>query len=396
MRTLLIACSVTFCLGACRGQLNNDSLLNNEAIELFPADSFGMPNQVPVCDTSPAWELPAQRLQVTGIIYKPDGRTPAPGVVLYYYHTDTGGRYVHQPDHPRSMPPNRIGQTHGYIRGWVRTDSNGHYSILTIRPGVYPQRDAPAHIHFTIQDPVWSRSYYIDDLVFDDDPLLTGAQRRKLENRAGSGVARTWKENGLEIAERNIVLGLNIPGYPHAAVGLQSGPAIGEDQPSFSPFHAWGPDRGTRACPVCKYGRYHGCILFVSYRSDWTAIRRWLLFLEDESKRRMGQLKVYFVYSSNGNGQPKDVMNKLENLGKELGLRYTALTWVPSFSDEESDVHLCRINPDIGNTLVLYRNRTVIDKWMDPPPTEDTFRRVRQKLDSTRRAYFDLPGSMEH
>lgn len=71
-------------------------------------------------------------------------------------------------------------------------------------------------------------------------------------------------DGNVQIADHNIILGLNIPHYPaksHPA--LSSGLNIGEDQPSFIPFHAFGPDRGTRTCPVCKYGRYHGIVFLL-------------------------------------------------------------------------------------------------------------------------------------
>jgi protocatechuate 3,4-dioxygenase beta subunit len=44
--------------------------------------------------------------------------------------------------------------------------------------------------------------------------LLTAAKRKALENRGGSGVLRLVKQGELWIGERDIILGLNIPGYP--------------------------------------------------------------------------------------------------------------------------------------------------------------------------------------
>ena len=56
--------------------------------------------------------------------------------------------------------------------------------------------------------------YYIDDMIFDDDPLLTKEQRQKLENRGGSGILAPKQEIGVQVAHRDIMLGLNIPNYP--------------------------------------------------------------------------------------------------------------------------------------------------------------------------------------
>ncbi len=103
---------------------------------------------------------------------------------------------------------------HGHIRGWVKTDENGKYLIYTIRPAPYPNEIIPAHIHTSIKEPSIDNEYYIDEFVFDDDKLLTSAKRKALENRGGSGIFRVLISGDLQIAEHNIILGLNIPNYP--------------------------------------------------------------------------------------------------------------------------------------------------------------------------------------
>lgn len=175
---------------------------------------YGIPKTISPVDTSAGWSLHAQKILLTGTVYQIDGKTPAPDVLLYYYHTDTSGRYLHKATEPRSMAPNDRGQTHGYIRGWVKTDAEGKYAIYTVRPGLYPTHDEPAHVHITVKEPNAMNEYYIDDFVFDDDPTLTQARRKKLENRGGSGILRLVKKGDLYLGERNIVLGLHIPDYP--------------------------------------------------------------------------------------------------------------------------------------------------------------------------------------
>lgn len=342
-------------------------------------------------DTSPGWSLNGQKLLLTGIVYQNDGKTPAPDVVIYYYQTNTEGKYLHKPEEKRSMPPNELGQTHGYIRGWVKSDKNGKYSIYTVRPGAYPQREDPAHIHLTLKEPNEIKEYYIDDAIFDDDKLLTTAKRLKMENRAGSGVLRLVKKDNLFIGERNIILGLNIPNYPKTKINvIESGKDIGEDVISFTPFHAWGEDKGSRACPVCKYGWYHGILYFVGNNPDWAEIKQWLNFLEAESKKREKRLKVYFIY---GNEKFYDKPNRekeLEKVGNELQLEKVALTFVPSFSDKDSSVYLNRVNPNTNNTFLLYKRSRVIDKFINLKPSKENFELVSKRLDQTINEYFDV------
>lgn len=165
-------------------------------------------------DTSPGWTQEGQKILLTGIIYQNDGKTPASDVLMYYYHTNTDGRYVHKTEERRSMPPNTLGQTHGYIRGWVKTDTTGRYSIYTVRPAAYPDYEEPEHIHVTIKEPGNINEYYIDDFLFDDDKFLTQEKRQRMENRCGSGIVKLVQTGELSIGERNITLGLNIPDYP--------------------------------------------------------------------------------------------------------------------------------------------------------------------------------------
>lgn len=169
---------------------------------------IGMPDQIASVDTSPGWDQAGQKLLVQGTIYNKDGRTPAPGVILYYHHTDIQGLYPNRQD----LDPRVV--RHGYIRGWVRSDAQGHYAIYTVRPAPYPGTDMPAHIHPSITEPDIDHAYYIDEFVFDDDPLLTAAKRNALENRGGSGILRVVQRGDLHVANHDIILGMNIPDYP--------------------------------------------------------------------------------------------------------------------------------------------------------------------------------------
>lgn len=347
----------------------------------------GMPKEIKSVDYSPGWAENGQKLLVTGIVYRLDGKTPAPNVVIYYWQTDSSGYYS-----PKAGMDERA-KRHGHIRGWVKSDENGKYSIYTIRPAPYPNENIPAHIHTSIKEPNIASEYYIDEFVFDDDKLLIPAQKKNPpENRGGSGTLRVLIKDDLQIAEHNIILGLNIPNYPEKIkTEKRSGLEIGEDNPSFTPFHAWEPDKGSKACPVCKYGRYHGIIYFVGSRPNWDEIKNWLAFLERESAARGNRLKAYFVYGSES-GYDKDKREKeLEKIGSELALKNVALTFVPSMSDAESHVNLNKINPNVENTIVIFRQRNIIAKFIDLKPSADNFRNILNTLDKSTSEYFDLP-----
>ena len=347
---------------------------------------FGMPNEIASSDTTLGWFSEGQKLIVTGTILKPDGITPAPNVTLYYYHTDTEGYYSNH-----SSLDQRAAK-HGYLRGWVKSDEQGRYAIHTVRPAAYPSGSEPAHIHPSILEPGAEYPYYLDAFIFDDTLILTDEMRDGMENRGGSGILRILASDDVQIAEHNIILGLNIPNYPKAkAKQVASGRNVGEDVFSFTPYHAWGPDRGTNTCPICKYGRYQGILYFVGNNPNWDDIRAWLVFLEREQLQRKQYLKAYFIMPTQA-AVPKRIHQKLEEIGKAMNLRQVALTTVPSFSDQDSEIYLNEIDPAFGNTIIIYKQRNIVSKFINLKPSDLAFKNVSAALDRTKGQFFHLTG----
>lgn len=158
-------------------------------------------------DTLPDFNDKGPKLLVTGTIFNKDGKTPAKDVILYIYHTDQTGEY------PTRGNESGWAKRHGYIRGWIKTGADGKYSFYTLRPAAYPGRQNPEHIHPTIKPPGYS-PYWIDEYLFDDDPILTSRERNSQRGRGGKGIVKTTKNSsGMQVAKRDIILGLNVPGY---------------------------------------------------------------------------------------------------------------------------------------------------------------------------------------
>lgn len=155
-------------------------------------------------DTLPLFSITEPRLKISGTVYKKDKKTPAKDVILYIYHTNRQGIYQTQGDETGWA------RRHGFIRGWIKTDSTGSYTFYTFRPGSYPNRSEPEHIHIIVKEPKIN-AYYLDDFVFEDDPLLK--PERKFGNRGGSGLMKPVQKDGMLHIKRDIILGLNIPGY---------------------------------------------------------------------------------------------------------------------------------------------------------------------------------------
>jgi protocatechuate 3,4-dioxygenase beta subunit len=173
-----------------------------EAINESPVPFDSLKNMVWL----PDWNEKGTKLAVNGIVYKADG-TPAPNVIIYIYHTDHTGIY------PMKGDEKGWAKRHGYLRGWMKTNEKGEYKFFTLRPGAYPGNENPSHIHVTIKEPD-KNEYWIDEYLFDDDPILTSAMRKQNQNRGGDGILKTKDVGNMLKAERHIYLGKNIPDYP--------------------------------------------------------------------------------------------------------------------------------------------------------------------------------------
>jgi protocatechuate 3,4-dioxygenase beta subunit len=144
-----------------------------------------------------------EALQWRGRTLDTNGK-PVAGVIVYAYHTDASGVYPQE-----SALRGTSARQHGRLRGWVRSDAEGRFGFDTIRPAAYPGRAIPAHIHVHVIEP-GRCTYYLDDVNFRDDPLLTEATTSR-ERRGGDGVVDAKRgADGTWQITRDIVLGLDV------------------------------------------------------------------------------------------------------------------------------------------------------------------------------------------
>jgi protocatechuate 3,4-dioxygenase beta subunit len=149
---------------------------------------------------------PGDKLDIQGTVFHKDNVTPATDVILYIYHTDAKGYYSPSKDQTN-------GRRNGHLRGWIKTDAKGKFTFHSIRPAPYPNARIPAHIHIIVKESGKTR-YYIDEVWFDDDPLITEQMKKQTENRGGDMIIQLKKnQHNTWIGKLHIILGQNIPNY---------------------------------------------------------------------------------------------------------------------------------------------------------------------------------------
>src|SRR5215212_8657312 len=132
-----------------------------------PCGSCNAPEKLSWKSVIPPENEPGESLVITGKVFQADGKTPADGFVLWVYHTDRTGYYNEKDDasHPR-------------LKGWMKIGADGRYEFRTIRPGAYPHRTTPAHIHAHVYGQGLSERS-IDDYWFKDDPRINDEEVKK-------------------------------------------------------------------------------------------------------------------------------------------------------------------------------------------------------------------------
>jgi len=313
-----------------------------------------------------------ERVRIRGGVFASDGKTPARDAILYFYHTDETGSYTKRGDEPRDS----FAWWHGKHRGWLNTNERGEYEIDSVKPAPYPDRSEPAHIHATIKSPLQKHCYNIADFVFQNDELLTAEFWNNTERYWRSlgiyqdpnygGVRLVKNADGVWEGVRNITL---VPEFD--VPKTVSGRDILDESPAFEPQHAWGPDKGSHACPMCKYGYQPGVLFWVNSDANPGQVEKWATCLEELSVERGDKnFKAYLIYTNPANLSREQLETKLAAFGLQLNLKKVAVTYVPSATDKATDTHLNKINPATENTVIVYNNRKVVDKFVNLEFTE--------------------------
>ncbi len=162
-------------------------LLGSERVTPADADLTGGHPQEPQ----------GQRIIVQGRVLDSDGRA-VPDTLVEIWQANAAGRYRHERDNwPAPLDPNFDGV------GRALTDSTGHYSFTTIKPGAYPWKNhlnawRPAHIHFSLFGRAFTQRlvtqmYFPDDPLFFQDPIFAAvpeAAREHLISHYDHGTTR--------------------------------------------------------------------------------------------------------------------------------------------------------------------------------------------------------------
>ena len=161
-------------------QKNNEDILSlikknaNVSPEINWCGAIDAPDNVSWKTALPKKSDRDEPMIISGTVFQPDGKTPAPNVLIYFYHTDSTGYYGRGRGEVR----------HGHFRGWLLTGANGRYQFSSIKPAPYPNRTEAAHVHFTLTGRNFKEDS-IDAILFEGDKFITAREREMAGKKGG-------------------------------------------------------------------------------------------------------------------------------------------------------------------------------------------------------------------
>ena len=144
----------------------------------------------------------------------------------------------------------------------------------------------------------------------------------------------------------------------------QSGLPVGTDAPAFDSYHVSGKDKGTKTCPMCKYGaKTEGLMIWIN--DDLKNYEPLLLYLEAQYlTKNAGQWKTFVIYMNPKHESTELLKQKLTDYAQKLELKNVALTFIHSPTDAET-AGVYAINPKMKNTIFGYKKRVLTKKLVD-------------------------------
>jgi protocatechuate 3,4-dioxygenase beta subunit len=181
------------------------------------------------------------------------------------------------------------------------------------------------------------------------------------------------------------VLGIKLIGSVAAAAfgalltftGVSSGPNKGDMLSAFEPTHVTGQDAGTETCPVCKYGNLPAVQVWVNNDLPSADVTKIAVNLDKQMARiNKDQLhfKSFVIFRSNDAAR---VQTNLKALANGEKLDRVALAWLTPANEA---LKLYAINPEAKTTVLVYKNRCVMDKFVDMKVDEAGLRELNAAI----------------
>lgn len=148
-------------------------------------------------DTIPGFESKPNKLKISGIVYESNGITPAKNVTVNIEQADEFGNFEVVKEN---------GERRVINSGTIKTDADGAYTFYTYIPGNDRRFNMQQQLFVFITE-TDSTSYEIPSFLFDEDPLLSKACRKRIAKKGDPNrILKPTLVEGLHMVQKDIVL----------------------------------------------------------------------------------------------------------------------------------------------------------------------------------------------
>ncbi|CAN5551877.1 hypothetical protein BH09PLA1_BH09PLA1_23080 [soil metagenome] len=167
-----------------------------------------------------------------------------------------------------------------------------------------------------------------------------------------------------------------------AAEALDSGLNVGENAPAFDPTHISGADRGTSACPMCKYGDGQGVMIWLNTENLTDAAAMAKRLEREIQARGVERMRAFIMYMNPGGKSDKELKKMLGEFSSTAGLQKVAVTFIPAPTDPDTaGVYKINADPKVKNTVLVYHQRKVIEKHVNMGSTDAEMDQIVNAID---------------
>ncbi len=159
-------------------------------------------------------------------------------------------------------------------------------------------------------------------------------------------------------------LGL-IPGLAAKTLTLKSGPKPGNPVFAFEPWHVSGPDKGTKTCPICKYGKIAAVQVWMNHDSSANILGLAQVLESEITKHGATKLKAFVVDYNATHKATAVVSRNLKELAAQATGPNVAFTYLSNFNDPAVEAYEINTKAAIKNTVIVYVNRKAVATFVN-------------------------------
>ncbi|HSI72485.1 MAG TPA: hypothetical protein VK934_04855 [Fimbriimonas sp.] len=175
----------------------------------------------------------------------------------------------------------------------------------------------------------------------------------------------------------SIFAAVSLLALPVFASNPESGLKVGEMVSAFHPTHVTGPLKGTSDCPPCTFGARPQVQVWINQDETKNIVMISKLLEKEMEENKASELKAFVIVLTD---TPKETAELLSAIGDRIKAKNVALAYLSKKDAAVSDYKVNVAN-DVKNTVFVYRNKKVSEKFVNLKADEKGLTELSQAID---------------